>query len=319
MNGLPLSRSGNIRLLAALILLPFVVLPLHAQQAEARVDSEVARADLMGRIGEVMAASEGSFAEASPGDDDLGEQYLLSASERYRPLSIYGNVTEFFTSDASLVEDDIGSDWFNLLQVGINYVPQIAGTLYGELTFRQDLYRYARYSELSFNATNLGAGLTYIIPQLGDLALSANYGFTFLTNSSASVQTYHEQFLRFGLQKPFRLTRAQFLFTGLTSQIVLEGTPGFALRDQFYWYAGYQAQITSRLSGSAFYQIGYVPFRENNRADWNQILSGALTYSFLEYFSASASISAGFNNSNDPFFDYSVLNVGAGVTGTLRF
>ena len=281
MNGLPSSRSGNIRLLAGLILLPFVVLPLRAQQAEARVDSEVARADLMGRIGEVMAASEGSFAEASPGDDDLGEQYLLSTSERYRPLSIYGNVTEFFTSDASLVEDDIGSDWFNLLQVGINYVPQIAGTLYGELTFRQDLYRYARYSELSFNATNLGAGLTYIIPQLGDLALSANYGFTFLTNSSASVQTYHEQFLRFGLQKPFRLTRTQFLFTGLTSQIVLEGSPGFALRDQFYWYLGYQVQITSRLSGSAFYQIGYVPFRENTRADWNQSLSGALTYSFL--------------------------------------
>lgn len=307
--------KGRLSLIFALFSSGFV----WAQESEVRVDSEVARADLMGRMGQMRTTMQESFAEPSPGDEDLGEQYLLTDAERYRPLSLYGNISEFFTSDASLVKDGIGSDWFTLMQVGINYQPHLGGGVYGDLSFQQNLYRYARYSELSFNATNLGAGLSYVIPQLGDLTLFGRYGFTFLTNASATTQTYHEQFLSFGLQKPFRLTRSQFLFTGLSSQIVLEGSPGFALRDQFYWYAGYQAQITSKLTGSAFYQIGYIPFRENGRADWNQILSGALSYSLLEYFSVSTSISAAFNSSNEPFFDYSVLNLGAGVTGTIRF
>lgn len=293
---------------------------LWAQNNEGRVDSEVARSDLLNRLRPARVTDQVSAtAETTPGDEDLGELAILSETASHRALTLFGNISEFFTTDASLVEDGIGSDWFTLLQAGINYQPHLGGGLNGDLSFRQDLYRYARYAELSFNATNLGAGLSYILPQLGNLSLSARYGFTFLTNASATTQTYHEQFLSFGMQKPYQLTDAQSVFTGLNAQIVLEGSPGFALRDQFYWYAGYQAQLTRRLSASAFYQIGYIPFRESGRADWNQILSGAVTYSFLEVFSLSTSLSAAFNSSNDSFFDYAVLNLGAGITGTLRF
>jgi hypothetical protein len=272
----------------------------------------------MERIAGSASGSEFQFAAPSPGDDDLGEQQLLTARERYRSFTIYGGVSEFFTTDASLVDDGIGQDWFTLMQAGANWMPYLGSNLYGTLSVRQDLFRYARYSSLSFNNTSLGGGLVYVFRQLGDLSASAKYNFHLLSNASASSQLYHDQNLTFSLQKPFVISRAQLAYTGITTQIVLEGTPGTALRDQFLWFIGYEAKLTRHLTASAFYQMGYLPFRENRRADWNQIVSVGLSYNILEWLALNASISGSFNSSNDSFYDYSVLTLGAGVTIAIK-
>ena len=294
----------------------------QAQQSTSsleRLDGDVARSTIMDRVSSAASGPDFQFAEASPGDDDLGEQRLLTARDRYRSLTLYGGVSEFFTTDASLVDDGIGQDWFTLMQVGANWMPYLGNNLYGDFSVRQDFFRYAEYSSLSFNNTSLGGGLVYVLRQLGDLSVSAKYNFNLLTTAEASSELYHDQNLTFGVQKPYMINRAQLLYTGLTAQIVLEGTPGAALRDQFLFYAGYQAQVTRNLTATAFYQIGYLPFRENQRADWNQILSAGLSYQILEWFSLNTSISGSFNTSNESFYDYSVLNVGAGITATLKF
>jgi len=286
---------------------------------EGSVSSRVERMDVMNRISDSALSTQAAFATPSPGDEDLGEQLLLTDTRGYRSLTLYGSATEYYTTNASLVDDHLGSDWFTLLQAGLLWVPHLGGNFYGELSARQDLFRYARHSELSFNSTNLGAGLTYVFRQLGDLSLAGRYGFNLLTDASSSSQIYREQFLKFSLQKPFVLSRAHFLFTGISAQLVLEGTPDFALRDQFLWFAGYQANLTRSLSLNTYFQLGYMPFREGGRSDWNQILSGAITWNAWRWFSVSALVSASFNSSNESFYNYSVLNLGGGINGSIQF
>lgn len=273
----------------------------------------------MERISSTVPTSTVGFADSSPGDADLGEQLLLTPRQKYQAFYLYGSATEFFTSDATLVDDDFGSDWFTMLQAGINYTPHITGNLYGEAFVRQDLFRYARYPDLNFNSTNLGAGLIYVVRSLGDLSIYGRYGYTLLTNSSSSSRIYDEQFFNVGFQKPWQINRAQTVWMGFNAIIPVAGSPGFALRDQFAAYTNYQLALTRRVTFTALYQIGYFSFRENNRADWNQILSASLTAQIWEWFSASATVSGAFNSSNESFYDYSVLNVGLGINGAIQF
>jgi hypothetical protein len=288
-------------------------------QSESTVEADFQRASLMDRLSNTIPSSTVGFAEPSPGDSDLGEQLLLTPRQRYQAFYLYGGVSEFYTSNATLVGDDFGSDWFTMIQAGLNYTPHLTGNLYGEAFVRQDIFRYARYPELNFNSTNLGAGLIYVIRQLGDLSVYGRYGYTFLTNATASNSIYDEQYFKFGLQKPWQINRAQIIWTGLNATIPIAGSPGFALRDQFVGYLNYQVGLTRSLTANAFYQIGYFPFRENQRADWNQIVSGSLTWQAWKWFSASATVSGAFNSSNESFYNYSVLNVGLGVNAAIQF
>jgi hypothetical protein len=298
----------------------FTILPsTHSAETTGSVESDVQRANIMDRLSDTVPSSVIGFADPSPGDSDLGEQLLLTPRQRYKAFYFYGGATQFFTSDATLVEDTFGADWFTMLQAGLNWTPHIGGNLYGEAFVRQDLFRYARYPELNFNSTNLGAGLIYVIRQLGDLSVYGRYGYTFLTNASASNRIFDEQFLKFGFQKPFPISRAHTLWVGGSAAINLAGSPSFALRDQFAAYASYQLSLSRRLSFNAFYQAAYFPFREGGRADWNQIVSGSLSYQVWEWFTLSTMVSGAFNSSNDTFYDYSVLNVGFGLNAAIQF
>ncbi len=281
-------------------------------------ESDTQRTDLMTKLNE-MGTAASAFAEASPGDSDLGEQMLLTPPQKYRAFNLYAGANEYFTTDATLVEDGYGQDWFAVMQAGLSWTPRLWDNLYADFYARQELYRYARYSDLSFNATNLGAGLTYVIRPLGDLSIYGRYGFAYLGNAEASGRIYDEQFLKFGLQKAFSFGRAQVVYAGVNANIVLAGSPSSALRDQYYAYWTYQLSLTRKTSLSACYQIGYIPFRESSRKDWNQLACASVSYQATKWFSASALISGGFNGSTDSYYNYSVLNLGFGLNGSLQF
>lgn len=291
-----------------------------ATDAPNSVESDVQRSQMMGRLSEASPTrSTLATAEPSPGDIDLGEQVLLTAPERYRSLSLYGGATQFFTSDASLVADDIGADWFTMMQAGVSWTPHLGGGLYAEAVAQQDLFRYAQYSQLSFNSTTLSSGLIYVVRSLGDLSLSARYGWNLLTNASASDRIFDEQVIRLGLQKPWTLAAGHTVWVGTNAAINLAGSPGYALRDQFSGSLIYEGALTSRVSLTGMYQVGYYPFREGGRADWNQFVSGGVTTKIVDWFSVSVLVSGVFNHSNESYYNYSVLNVGGGLNATFRF
>ena len=296
--------------------------PATAQtRSEITTDTDVARRDMVGAItGQAFAPEPGSgYAPPSPADPDLGEQRLLIPDQRYRSLSLFANVSEFYTSNAALTNGGVQGDWFTAMQFGASWVPRIAGSLYGEVTVLQQLYRYADLTGLSFNSLDLGGGLIYVIRELGDLSAFARYNYNLLTNPTADNSIFYQQTIRLGLQKPFVFSRAHSATLGLNADLNLDGWPDYAVRNRFALLAGYQANLTRQLQANLFYAFSYLPFVDIGRRDWNQILSAGLAWNLTPQFSINASVSASFNESNENFFQYSVLNTGAGVSALLRF
>jgi len=290
-----------------------------AQSSSEVTNANVGTSDVMNRVTAATLSSQSAFAPTSPGDSDLGEQLILTRSERYRSLTVFGDAYEYFTTNAFLTRTAPQSDFFTLLQAGAIWMPHLTGNLYGEATVREQLYRYARFSELNFNSLDVGGGLIYVIRQLGDLSVFGRYNFNLITNSSVNADLYHDQTLKFGLQKPFLLSRAHFVYTGISAEVVLEGEPDYALREKIGGYLGYQISLTRSLKANVFYQLFYLPYRQNGRADWNHLLSTSLTWDVLPGFSVNAVVSGIFNESNESFYQYNALNLGAGLTGQLKF
>lgn len=303
------------------LLVLFLASPLaaRAQDRVVTADTDVSRRDLVTAITGQAFSPEPGFATPSPADQDLGEQRLLVPDTRYKPFTLFANASEFYTSNAALANGGGQGDWFTALQFGASWLPRIAGTLYGEVSATQQLYRYADLSGLSFNSLDVGGGLIYIFRNLGDLSAFARYNYNLLTNASASDLTFYQQTIRLGLQKPFVFSRAHSATVAVNTDLNLDGWPDYALRNRFALLAGYQANLTRYLQGSLFYQIAYFPFLDTSRRDWNQILSAGLACNFTPWFSINASVSASFNNSNENFYTYSVLNTGGGVSALIKF
>ena len=282
-------------------------------------DAGVARRDMTTAMTGLDFSPEPGYAPSSPSDQDLGEQRLLVPDARYKSFTVFANVSEFYTSNAALTNGGSQGDWFTAMQFGAVWMPRIAGNLYGEVSALQQLYRYADLSGLSFNSLDVGGGLIYVFRELGDLSAFARYNYNLLTDASSSNSIFYQQTVRLGLQKPFVFSRAHSATVAFNTDLNLDGWPDYSLRNRFALLAGYQANLTRRLQANLFYQIAYFPFLEVDRQDWNQILSAGLAYSFTPWFSINASISASFNESNENFFTYSVLNTGAGVSALLKF
>lgn len=309
-------------LLSSLLGALLLTAPAFGQsRSEISTDADVARRDMVGAItGQAFAPEPGSgYAPSSPADPDLGEQRLLIPDQRYKSISLFANVSEFYTSNAALTNGSEQGDWFTAMQFGASWVPRIAGSLYGEVTALQQLYRYADLTGLSFNSLDLGGGLIYVIRELGDLSVFARYNYNLLTNPTADNSIFYQQTIRLGLQKPFVFSRAHSATLGFNADLNLDGWPDYALRNRFALLAGYQANLTRQLQANLFYAISYLPFIDIDRRDWNQILSAGLAWNLTPQFSINASVSASFNESNESFFEYSVLNTGAGLSALLKF
>ncbi len=307
--------------MAGLCLAPTIVRAQHTQTATqvAATEADVSRSEMMGTITQRIFAQDPDHAPPSPADEDLGEQRLLVPDDRYKPFTLFANASEFYTSNAYLSNGGAQSDWFTALQFGAAWVPHITGSLYGEISALQQLYRYATFNGLNFNSLDLGSGLIYPIRQLDDLAVFARYNFNLLTNDASNQTLFYQQTIRLGLQKPLLFSRAHSGTLGFLTDINLDGWPDYAVRNRFALLAGYQANLTRVLQANLFYQLAYFPFVETSRQDVNQILSGGLTLNFSPRFSIMTSVSASFNSSNEDYYNYSVLNTGAGVSANIKF
>ena len=282
-------------------------------------DAGVARRDMVTASTGLDFSPEPDYAPTSPADADLGEQRLLIPDSRYKSLTLFANASEFYTSNAALTNGAGQGDWFTALQFGAAWLPRIRGSLYGEVTALQQLYRYADLTGLSFNSLDIGGGLLYVFRDLGNLSAFARYNYNLLTDATASSSIFYQQTIRLGLQKPFVFSRAHSATVAFNTDLNLDGWPDYSLRNRFALLAGYQANLTRRIQANLFYQIAYMPFIEYGRRDWIQILSAGLAYNFTPWFSVNASVSASFNDSNEDFFTYSVLNTGAGVSAVMKF
>ncbi len=312
----PTTMKKRLSLFSPLILL---ALGATGALAQSQVNTDVERSDMMTTLTTQLAGPATGNIMESPGDADLGDQRVLVPDDRYKSFTLFSNVSEFYTTNAALTNGGEQSDWFTAMQFGAAWVPRITGNLFGEATALQQLFRYANLSGLSFNSLDLGAGLIYVVRELDDLSLFARYNYNLLTNASSDGSLFYQQIIRLGLNKPFVFSRAHSATVGLIADLNLDGWPGYALRNRFALLTGYQVNLTRLLQANLFYQIGYFPFAETARRDWNQLVSLGFTLNINPRFSINTSVSGGFNSSNDAFYTYSVLNTGVGVSANYKF
>ncbi|MEO6847743.1 MAG: hypothetical protein ABI443_09290 [Chthoniobacterales bacterium] len=295
---------------------------LHAQDTAAQrqvASDESNRREVNDQANAFIRANQTGYADSSPGDSDLGEQLLLTRKEKYRPFQAYANFNEYYTNNAALSQHNMQSDFLMVPQFGLTYTPQLANNLYAELTAQTQLFRYARNSALNFNSFDAGAGLIYVVRQLGDLSFFGRYHSTLLTNPDVNSLTYSDQTLRFGVQKPFTLSRAHYVYVGSSAEVIIAGEPQYALKNDFGVFAGYQVALTRQLTGSFYYRISLFNYVQGGRDDLNQTISAGLSWNITNWFAVNAVASFAFNSSNTDNDSYWAFMSGAGVSGQLKF
>ncbi|MFH1067972.1 MAG: TonB-dependent receptor [bacterium] len=264
------------------------------------------------------------YASPSPGDEDLGVQMLLKRREEYKPLTLFGDASAFYTSNATLVKDNAPGDWFWVGRVGASYQPRILPNLLGEATVQQQFFRYDEFKNLDFDSMNVGGGLTYIIQEFWDIAVFGRYNFNRLTygrdtiNGEEDDEFFKNHTMTFGLQKIFPLARAHYLYIGHTSQLAIS-EPSALQRNDYSLFAGYNVKLTRDIEAQAGYRFAYFDYNFRGREDLNQTASLGATYKPIEWVSLFTSLSVGLNNSNQPANDYKVYNAGGGFGVQVKF
>lgn len=283
------------------------------QQRQVNINQDVA---------EPSAENETAFdTEAAPsrGDDDLGQQLILKEKVKFRPFNIFGSFDSYYTTNVALTKNNPLDDMFYVGTVGASYTPRITDNLYGEVTVRQQFFRYDEYGVLDFDSFNAGAGLSYILSNFYDIGLSGRFNFNRLTDTQQGQEFYKEYSINLSAQKAFILSRAHYVYVGALTDINMTD-PVLPQRNEYALFTGYQAKITRNFDAGLYYRLSWFDYATGGREDLNQNLSLGLSYKIAEWCSINAATTFGFNNSNQPaFFNYDVINTGGGITLNYKF
>ena len=260
----------------------------------------------------------GDVAPSSPGDQDLGEQWLLKYKEKERPFMLVGDFAGFATNNVALTKNGTQRDQFIVGQIAASYQPKLTSQLLAEFTFRQAFFRYRRFTELDFDSQNMGAGLTYLPAGLWNIAFYGRYNYNRLLDAREENEIFTNHSLTLGLQKAFVLSRAHYFYAGYASQLGI-AHPRASERDEHGAYAGYHLNVTRALQGDFFYRLAWFDYAKGGRDDLNQTVSSSLQFYFTKWLYAYASASLVFNNSNKAFLDYNAFSPAVGLNATLKF
>jgi len=288
------------------------------QATQAQQQADVSQAIQGGVVSTSMTSTE-AFAPPSPADADIGEQVLLQPEQKYQPFSAWTNWNVFWTNNAQLLNGSNSSDTVMSGVVGAGYLPSLGGNLFADFSAEQSIFRYARNGSLDFNSLQLKAGFVYVVLEWGDLTLFTHYTYDLLTVRAFNSQIYDDQTLSFGGRKVFTLNRANLFYTSLSAEFALGGEPSYALRNEFAWLIGYQASLTRNLKLDLYYRASAQDYRYADRADFNQLIGGGLTFEVTRWLSVQALSTIGINRSTDSTYSYFAANLGGGIGLLVNF
>ena len=266
-----------------------------------------------------ITGTDGSHADASPNDPDLGEQAILKRQEHYQAFTVSVATPIFYTSNVALTRTGEESDLLFAPYAGITYAPRLTRTLYATFSLEQQQFYYDRFDELDFGSFNARAGLIYQLPELRDLVLRAEYFFNRLTASNSFDEFFSNHALVLSAELPFRIGRAQQVSFGTNAHISLYADPEQPGRHDFDVFVAYSVALTRSLNLTAVGRLALREYTDSDRTDVSEILALNATYRFTKWLSASATATYAANQSNQSVFEYDVANVGAVVSLSYKF
>lgn len=261
-----------------------------------------------------------SFVPESENDDDLGIQLPLRPASEYDPFTFYAQAGWYFTDNAQVFDFGGEADQFLQTDLTLSYVPILVGNLFGEVTLREDTYRYNSQTELDFDSTDAGAGLIYVIRSLGDISIFARYNYAGYFDPHNDWNTlYDNHSIQAGVYKSWIVSRNHFAYANFVSDISIDAGPGYAQRDDYNLTVGYRFTPMRKVKIDAYGRGGFLNYHEFGREDWNYVGGLALTYNLTKHFSVTSSVTYTQNQSNIQDRDYEVWMPGIQLGGILKF
>ena len=305
---------------APVLLVVSGIASLHAQNIDSRVErsriateqsaSEPAPATVEGALGTEEAAP------PSPGDEDLGEQFVLKQQEKPTPFICFADLSGNYTDNAALQPHNGTKDTFFLAEVGANWLHPVAQNLALNVGVRQQLFRYDSSSYLDFEALNLSAGAIYALPDLGGIVLTAGYNYDRMVDRHWD-EFFTNHMLGIGVGKTWSLSRAHSISAGYNSDFSFATDPSSQRRNYHTLSGSYNVDLTRYLSATAAYKLTLIDYPPIGRLDVNNMLILGFAYKVTPWCNAGVMGSYIFNNSDRSEFDYQVGNVSVtlGVNG----
>ncbi|MGI8889228.1 MAG: hypothetical protein ACR2G0_00375, partial [Chthoniobacterales bacterium] len=248
------------------------------------------------------------YAAASPNDNDLGEQAILKRSEQYDPFTLEVGLPIYYTSNATLVDQNRRDDVIIAPVVGLSYAPKLGGNFSGDFGVRQQFFYYQNTSSFNFASFDALVGVSYGVPQFHNLTLRANLDYNRLTGTSDFGAFFSNLGLGLSAEIPIRLSRAQQISFGADTSISLWANPAPPQRSDFGLFVGYNIAVTRSFSLNAAGRLVVRPYHEGSRTDVSEILALSANYRFGEWLTLSALSTFVANQSNQNGFGYEVLN-----------
>ena len=301
--------------------LVLAVLPAGANAADEAI-SNAARStrDTMTALNRFDAFSPADdFANPSPADADLGEQLLLTRSQRYRPFSLNANWSTTWTNNAFYTPHNTVSDVFMNGSVGAVALPNLGNNYFFEASARLQGYRYFSNPVLDFNSLDVGAGFLKVFREFGDLGLYARYDYSELFSARNGGELLHQHAIITGVRKMFQFSRAQALFLSAEASFSLGGSPEYALASQYTLFAAHQVQWTRYIQTSLYYQMQTLAFTQGGRDDFRNNLGLSFNLQPFKWLSLYSSTWLGWNASNQSQYNFSVANLGGGLGAAISF
>ena len=256
----------------------------------------------------------------TPNDPDIGQQEILKPEAQYQPFTFSIVTPVFYTSNVALTPHNEKGDVVFAPVAGFFYDPQLAGTLYGHLGAREQVFYYGKYTAFNFASLDCEAGFTYFLPQVHNIVLRAWYDFNRLTlDDRLGDEFFSNHGIILNAEIPFRFGNSQQVSFGVNADLSVGADHQFPRRNDYGGYAVYSVGLTRALSVAAVGSVVARDYHQNGRTDVSEMISASATYRFTTWLSVSAISSFAHSDSNQDVFDYDVGNVGGAVQLTVKF
>jgi hypothetical protein len=265
-----------------------------------------------------MALPQGSTPEEENADADIGEQWVMKHNQKPTFFTVFGDISEYYTSNVALTNTPELADSFFVASFGIAYTRPFAGIWTVNAGVSESLFRYATYNEFDFNSLNVGAGVSVLVHPLWDSVWSFQYGFNHLNHEFDSGFLFSGHSFTIAGTKSIQLSTADSVSFGVAGGYNLADPSSLENFDASV-FLSYSVALTRQLSLSANYKGTFYAYTEGSRKDFNNAISAVARFNINRWFSISASVSGVFNESNETPFQYKSLNFGGGLSATVHF
>lgn len=223
---------------------------LMAQNVAQRSDVATRAAQNVDRVQAATTTSIPGSSEQA--DVDLGEQQRVESQAG--SLGLYGAADTglFYTSNANLTPNGGQGDMYFFARGAAGIRPHLGGGLFLDGFVSQEVFEYARFSNLDFLKFSAGGGLDYVIPGTNGLTASVKYKYERFLDSGSFDEFFVNNALDVGLAKEFALNDIHAIQVGWKSSFSLSAEPSFVRRDEHSFWVGWRWRIVEPLELQAY-------------------------------------------------------------------